>query len=79
MRFVLMEGTIAGKRFVSGSLLGGMKDMKEMMEASAKYKVTADVEVIKPDCINQALERLERSAVKYRFVVDIAGEGENNA
>ncbi|XP_057974757.1 probable cinnamyl alcohol dehydrogenase 6 [Malania oleifera] len=65
---------IFGKRTVKGSMIGGIKETQEMMDLCGKYNITCDVEVIKPAQINQALERLARNDVRYRFVINIAGE-----
>ncbi|KAB2029905.1 hypothetical protein ES319_D05G193400v1 [Gossypium barbadense] len=64
---------IFGKRAVKGSMTGGMKETQEMMDVCGKHNITCDVELIKPDKINQALDRLARNDVRYRFVIDIAG------
>ncbi|OAY79730.1 putative cinnamyl alcohol dehydrogenase 6 [Ananas comosus] len=61
---------IFGKRVVSGSLIGGMKETQEMMDLCAKHNITCDIELIKPDYINQALNRLAKNDVRYRFVID---------
>ncbi|OVA03809.1 Alcohol dehydrogenase superfamily [Macleaya cordata] len=64
---------IFGKRTVRGSIIGGMKETQEMLDLCAKHNITCDVEVVKPDQINEALNRLARNDVRYRFVIDIAG------
>ncbi|KAJ9186419.1 hypothetical protein P3X46_001992 [Hevea brasiliensis] len=64
---------IFGKRTVKGSMTGGMKETQEMMDVCGKYNITCDIEVVKPENINEALERLARNDVRYRFVIDIAG------
>ncbi|CAN1315118.1 Probable cinnamyl alcohol dehydrogenase 6, partial [Linum perenne] len=64
---------IFGKRTVKGGIIGGMKETQEMMDLCGKYNITCDVEVLKPDSINQAFQRLAANDVKYRFVIDIAG------
>ncbi|XP_076886369.1 cinnamyl alcohol dehydrogenase 2-like [Bidens hawaiensis] len=63
---------IGGRKLVAGSLIGGMKETQEMIEFAAKHKITAAVEVIPIDYINTAMERLQKSDVRYRFVIDIA-------
>jgi len=62
---------------VVGSLIGGMKETQEMMDVCAKHNITCDIEVVKPEKINEAMERLANNDVKYRFVIDIAGEVES--
>ncbi|KAH9693503.1 putative cinnamyl alcohol dehydrogenase 6 [Citrus sinensis] len=64
---------IFGKRSVKGSMTGGMRETQEMMNVCGKYNITCNIEVIKPDQINEALDRLARNDVRYRFVIDIAG------
>ncbi len=60
------------RRSLAGSLIGGIKETKEMLEFCAKHGITADIEVIRMDQINEALERLSKNDVKYRFVIDMA-------
>ncbi|KAH7663257.1 cinnamyl-alcohol dehydrogenase protein [Dioscorea alata] len=62
---------IFGKRMVSGSMTGGMKETQEMMNFCAKHNITCDIELVKPDSINEAMDRLARNDVRYRFVIDI--------
>lgn len=59
------------RRRISGSSIGGIRETREMLEFCAEHGITADVEVISPDGINEAWERVERSDVKYRFVIDL--------
>lgn len=60
-----------GRKIVAGSCIGGMKETQEMIDFSAKHKITADIEVIPIDYLNTAMERLVKADVKYRFVIDI--------
>ncbi|XP_010266028.1 PREDICTED: probable cinnamyl alcohol dehydrogenase 6 [Nelumbo nucifera] len=64
---------IFGKRVVKGSMIGGMKETQEMLELCAKHNITCDVEIVTPDKINEAMDRLARNDVRYRFVIDVAG------
>ncbi|KAH7567101.1 hypothetical protein ACOSQ2_011484 [Xanthoceras sorbifolium] len=64
---------IFGKRNVKGSIIGSMKETQEMMDVCGKHNITCNIEVIKPNQINEALDRLARNDVRYRFVIDIAG------
>jgi len=66
---------IFGKRTVSGSMTGGMKETQEMMDLCGKHNITCDIELVSTDGINEALARLARNDVRYRFVVDIGGNG----
>lgn len=63
---------LTGKRTVKGSIIGGIQETQEMMDLCGKYNITSDIEVIKPDNINHAMERLTNNDVRYRFVIDIA-------
>ncbi|CAK9175720.1 unnamed protein product [Ilex paraguariensis] len=68
---------IFGKRVVKGSMIGSIKETQEMMELCGKHNITCDIEVVTPDKINEALDRLANNDVKYRFVIDIAGKSPN--
>ncbi|KAL3625110.1 8-hydroxygeraniol dehydrogenase [Castilleja foliolosa] len=63
---------IVGRRSISGSGIGGMKETQEMLDFAAKHNILPDVEMIPIDYVNTAMERLLKSDVKYRFVIDIA-------
>ncbi|XP_010531428.1 PREDICTED: probable cinnamyl alcohol dehydrogenase 9 [Tarenaya hassleriana] len=63
---------VLGRKMVGGSDIGGMKETQEMLDFCGKHGITADIELIKMDEINVAMERLSRSDVKYRFVIDVA-------
>jgi uncharacterized zinc-type alcohol dehydrogenase-like protein len=57
---------------LAGSLIGGIAETQEMLDFCADRGITCDIEKIKIDYINEAYERMLRSDVKYRFVIDIA-------
>ena len=59
-----------GRRSVTGSLMGGIPETQEMLDFCAEHDVTAEIEVIAPDSINEAYERVLASDVRYRFVID---------
>ncbi|KAK7850184.1 putative cinnamyl alcohol dehydrogenase 9 [Quercus suber] len=61
-----------GRKLVGGSDIGGIKETQEMLDFCAKHGITADIELIKMGDINTAMERLAKSDVKYRFVIDVA-------
>ena len=61
------------RRRIAGSTIGGIRETREMLAFCAKHNITADVEVILPDAINQAWARVQKSDVKYRFVIDLRG------
>ncbi|EOV8147200.1 NAD(P)-dependent alcohol dehydrogenase [Cronobacter dublinensis] len=63
---------IIGRRAIAGSCIGGIKETQEMLDFCAKHQISADVEVINIQEINEAWERMLRSDVKYRFVIDMA-------
>lgn len=62
---------ILGRRRIAGSVIGGIAETQEMLDFCARTQVMPEVEMIKMQDINQAFERLERSDVHYRFVVDM--------
>jgi uncharacterized zinc-type alcohol dehydrogenase-like protein len=63
---------IMGRRSLSGSPIGGLPETQEMLDFCGKHNITADVEVIPVQKINEAYERLLKSDVKYRFSIDMA-------
>jgi uncharacterized zinc-type alcohol dehydrogenase-like protein len=63
---------ITGRRSLAGSGIGGIAETQEMLDYCAARNITADVEVIPIQQINDAYERVVRGQVKYRFVIDIA-------
>lgn len=63
---------IAGRKNLSGSPIGGMAETQEMLDFCGEHGITADIELIAMADIHQAYERLHRSDVKYRFVIDMA-------
>jgi alcohol dehydrogenase (NADP+) len=65
-------GLIFGRRNLSGSLIGGIAETQEMLDFCGAHNVTADVEVIPIQQVNEAYERMLRSDVKYRFAIDMA-------
>lgn len=63
---------IMGRRRIAGSLIGGIKETQEMLDFCAEYNILPECEMIRMDEINHAFERMERSDVHYRFVIDMA-------
>ena len=59
-----------GRNF-AGSLIGGIAETQEMLDFCAKHNITSDIELIDIKDVNKAFERIEKSDVKYRFVIDI--------
>ena len=61
------------RRSLSGSNIGGIAETQEMLNFCAEHGVTPEIEVIAPDYINEAYERVLASDVRYRFVIDTSG------
>ncbi|KAM5580320.1 hypothetical protein ABKV19_009862 [Rosa sericea] len=62
---------ITGKRSITGSIAGGTKQIQEMIDFCAAHKIYPNIEVVPIQYVNEAIERLIKKDVKYRFVVDI--------
>jgi alcohol dehydrogenase (NADP+) len=60
------------RRSIAGSLIGGIPETQEMLDFCGQHGIVSDIETIRMDQINDAYERLLKSDVKYRFVIDIA-------
>jgi uncharacterized zinc-type alcohol dehydrogenase-like protein len=60
------------RRSLAGSNIGGIAETQEMLDFCAEHDVTPEIEVIEPDYINEAYERVLASDVRYRFVIDIS-------
>ncbi|AZR21059.1 NAD(P)-dependent alcohol dehydrogenase [Xanthomonas vasicola] len=60
------------RRTLAGSLIGGIRQTQEMLDFCAKHSIVSDIETIRADQINEAYERMLKSDVKYRFVIDMA-------
>ncbi len=63
---------VLGRKSVAGSVIGGIAETQEMLDFCGVHGITSDVEVINMQDINEAYERMLKSDVKYRFVIDIA-------
>jgi len=61
-----------GRKRVAGSLIGGIAETQEMLDFCGEHDITADVEVIPIQKVNEAYERMLKSDVKYRFSMDMA-------
>lgn len=59
------------RRRIAGSLIGGIRETQEMLDFCARHGIACDIETIAPDQINTAYERMLRSDVRYRFVIDM--------
>ena len=64
---------IGGGKRLAGSGTGSVAHCQAMLDFAGKHGITADVEVVKMDYVNTAIERLEKNDVRYRFVIDVAG------
>jgi uncharacterized zinc-type alcohol dehydrogenase-like protein len=69
---VAVFGLIFGRRSFSGSIIGGLPETQEMLDFCGEHNITADVEVIPIQKINEAYDRMVKSDVKYRFSIDMA-------
>jgi len=65
-------GLLFGRKSLSGSPIGGIPETQEMLDFCGKHNITADVEVIPIQKVNEAYERLLKADVKYRFSIDMA-------
>ncbi len=63
---------IMGRRTLAGSLIGGIAETQEMLDFCAEHGIVSDIELIPIQRINEAYERMLKSDVKYRFVIDMA-------
>ena len=62
---------VFGRKIVAGSLIGGIKETQEMLDFCAEHNIVSDVEMIDIQDINNAYDRVTKSDVKYRFVIDM--------
>ena len=60
----------ANRRSLAGSMVGGIAQTQEMLDFCAEHKIGAEIETIAADQINEAYERVLKSDVRYRFVID---------
>ncbi len=67
-----VSNLIFGRRNFSGSLIGGLKETQDMLDFCGQHSITSDIELIPIQKINEAYDRLVKSDVKYRFVIDMA-------
>lgn len=63
---------IMGRRSIAGSLVGGIQETQEMLDFATKHGIEPKIEVIGADQVDEAYERILRSDVRYRFVIDIS-------
>jgi alcohol dehydrogenase (NADP+) len=60
------------RKHLSGSLIGGLPETQEMLDYCGKKNIVCDIELIRMQQIDEAYERMLKSDVKYRFVIDMA-------
>jgi uncharacterized zinc-type alcohol dehydrogenase-like protein len=65
-------GLLFGRKSLSGSAIGGIEETQQMLDFCGEHNITSDIEMIPIQKINEAYERLLKSDVKYRFVIDMA-------
>jgi len=68
-----VSNLIFKRRHIVGSLIRSLKGTQEMLDFCAENTITSDIEIIPIQQINEAYERVMKSDVKYRFVIDLAG------
>lgn len=65
-------GLLFKRRQLAGSIIGGIRETQEMLDFCGEHAIAADIEMVRMTQINEAFERLLKSDVKYRFVIDMA-------
>ena len=65
-------GMMMRRKSVSSSLIGGIRETQEMLDFCAEHGIVSDIEIIAIDKVNEAYERILKSDVRYRFVIDMA-------
>jgi uncharacterized zinc-type alcohol dehydrogenase-like protein len=60
------------RRSIAGSFVGGIRETQEMLDFSAQHGIAPKIEVIRADEVDEAYERVLRSDVRFRFVIDIS-------
>jgi len=63
---------ILGRKSVAGSVIGGIAETQEMLDFCGEHNIVSEIEVIEMQDINEAYERMLKSDVRYRFVIDMA-------
>jgi len=69
---IMIAGLIWGDKCMAGSLIGGIPATEEMLGFCAEHQISADIEMVDIQQVNEAWDRIENSDVKYRFVIDLA-------
>ena len=63
---------VLGRKSISGSLIGGIAETQEMLDFCGEHNIVSEIEIINMQNINEAYERMLKSDVRYRFVIDMA-------
>ena len=63
---------VYARKSIAGSMIGGIAETQEVIDYCAARGIKADVELVRPDQVNQAFDRVVRKDVRYRFVIDLA-------
>jgi uncharacterized zinc-type alcohol dehydrogenase-like protein len=63
---------IMGRKSVAGSVIGGIAETQELLDFCGEHNIVSNIEMIKMQDINEAYERMLKSDVRYRFVIDMA-------
>jgi len=74
--FLNSMGMVLGRKSVAGSLIGGIRETQEMLDFCGEHGIVSDIELIRMDEIDGAYERMLKSDVKYRFVIDMSSLGD---
>ena len=69
---IVAFGLVMGRRSLAGSLIGGIAETQEMLDFCGAHGITSDIEIVGVDGINAAYDRVVKSDVRYRFVIDLA-------
>ena len=67
------------RRSLAGSYIGGIAETQAMLDFCGRHNIVSDIELIPMEQVNEAYERLLKSDVKYRFVIDMASTIQNDA
>ncbi len=64
-------GVIAGRKSIAGSMIGSIKETQEMLDFCGEHNIVSDIEITPIDKVNEAYDRMVKSDVRYRFVIDL--------
>jgi uncharacterized zinc-type alcohol dehydrogenase-like protein len=67
-----LPALISRRKSIAGSNIGGLKETQEMLDFAGEHGITADIELISADYVNEAYKRVVASDVQFRFVIDTA-------